>query len=145
MGAGVEAGEGLNTPSEDTSSLQTMNIHIKDCDFNFILIFFKGAAGVEGTWVGRAWDVSPGNKTMNLCSTTANTYFFYIFNVICVAFKAHLFSTSARGFILFFISFFSWLRFGLGGGRRGVSAGAARKGDELPRDPLSCSPWYSQR
>lgn len=55
MGAGVEAGEGLNTPSEDTSSLQTMNIHIKDCDFNFILIFLKEPQG----WRGPGWE-GPG-------------------------------------------------------------------------------------
>lgn len=54
---------------------------------------------------------------MQSCSATANTYFFCIFNVICAAFKAHLFSTSAWGFILFLWVFYGRdLGWGVAGG-----------------------------
>lgn len=80
---------------------------------------------------------------MQSCSATANTYFFCIFNVICAAFKAHLFSTSAWGFILFLWVFYG-RDLGWGGGGRRMSAGGACEDDELVRDPFCCFPWYSQ-
>lgn len=36
------------------------------------------------------------------------------------------------------------LRFGLGGGGRGMSAGGACEDDELAHDPFCCFPSYSQ-
>lgn len=60
---------------------------------------------------------------MKSCSATANTYFLCIFNVICVAFKAHLFSTSAWGFILFSLIFFLATEIWAGGWREGDVCG----------------------